>query len=293
MKHLFIINPVAGKGKALLLLPEIERIFFTLKEEYIIEISKYQGHATEIVKRYVEKGVYRVYSVGGDGTLNEILNGMINSNSSLAVIPGGSGNDFFRSINKGNGIKDIFFRTIIGSEKVIDIAKVNERYFLNISSVGFDAETAFNARLIKRIPFISGSFAYILGILITVIKNKKYNVNITHDNKNYNGKILLAAIANGRYYGGGILPAPEAILDDGKLDICIVKAIGRFKILILLHKYMKGKHTGMKEVNLYKAGKIEIDCEESLPLNIDGEVYKVNKVTFEIIPKGIKIVIPE
>lgn len=292
MKHLFIINPVAGKGRPLELISEIKRIFHDLKEEYYIEVSEYPGHATEIVERYVKDDIYRVYSVGGDGTLNEVLNGIVGSNSCIAVIPGGSGNDFFRSIKSDKDEKDVLIRTIHGKEKEVDIAKVNGKYFINISSVGFDAETAYNAQKLKRFPFIGGGIAYTIAVFITIIKNKSYDVHITYDDKYYNGRILLTAIANGRYYGGGILPAPKAELNDGLLDICIIKALGRFKILTLFPKYIKGNHVNLKEVFLSKAGKIEIHCKKDIPLNIDGEVSKVRSAVFEIIPNGIKIIIP-
>jgi YegS/Rv2252/BmrU family lipid kinase len=292
MKHLFIINPVAGKGKALELIPQIKKMFTGINDGYFIEVTQYPGHATEIVRSYVSNDAYRVYSIGGDGTLNEVLNGIVGSNSCIAVIPSGSGNDFFRSICSNNEYKNVLWKTVNGKEKLIDIAKVNGQYFLNISSVGFDAETSYNTQLTKRIPFISGSIAYKIAVLITVIRNKNYLVNISYDGKKFSGKILLTAIANGRYYGGGILPAPEAKLDDGMLDICIVIALGRFKILRLFPRYIKGTHIHMEEVHISTAKKIDISCEKEMPLNIDGEVKLVKHAAFEIIPKGIKILIP-
>ena len=108
MKHLFIINPFAGKGKTLKYIEQINNAFKKIKDEYFIEITKYPMHASLIAKEYSSKGDFRIYSVGGDGTLNEVLNGMAESNSSLAIIPGGSGNDFIRSIYKKNHMKDIY-----------------------------------------------------------------------------------------------------------------------------------------------------------------------------------------
>lgn len=149
MKHLFIINPEAGKGKAIAYVESIKNIFQGMEDEYHIEVTGYPGHATQIVKEYTSKEDYRVYAIGGDGTLNEVLNGIIGSTSSLAVIPAGSGNDFIKNIVSEED-EYILLKTINGKEKYMDLGKVNDRYFINISSVGFDSEVVYNAKSIKK-----------------------------------------------------------------------------------------------------------------------------------------------
>ena len=123
MKHLFIINPMAGKGRTLEYIPEIKKIFKVIKDEYFIQITNRPGHATEIVRSYVKTDIFRVYSIGGDGTLNEVLNGIVGSGSSLAVIPSGSGNDFFRSLCNDNKLSNLLLRTIKGEERLIALDK--------------------------------------------------------------------------------------------------------------------------------------------------------------------------
>lgn len=293
MKHLFIINPAAGKGKALKLIPEIENAFKTKNDKYIIEITKWAGHATEIVKKYVTSENYRVYSVGGDGTLNEVLNGLAGSNSSLAAIPAGSGNDFIKSIVKYDDIKALLNQTINGSEKSIDLAKANNKYFINIASLGFDAEVVRNTNKVKKLPLISGSVAYIIGILITLYKNKKENLRITIDGNTFTQDSLLAAVANGKYYGGGMLAAPFADLNDGKFEIYVAKHLRRLKIFQLFPKYMKGEHTDLPYVSYFRGSKVEISSPNDITLNIDGELSTVRSVVFELIPSAVKIIIPE
>ncbi|WP_187119280.1 diacylglycerol/lipid kinase family protein, partial [Clostridium polynesiense] len=122
MKHLFIINPEAGKGKALGYIEIIHRVFENIKEPYFIEITKYPGHATEIVQKYSLKGEYRVYSIGGDGTLNEVLNGVVGTKSTLAIVPAGSGNDFIKNITSTKD-EDLLYRTVTGEEKYIDLGR--------------------------------------------------------------------------------------------------------------------------------------------------------------------------
>lgn len=292
MKHLFIINPTAGKGKNLSLIPEIEKILEVKKEEYFIEVTKGVGHATEIVKNYVKNDDYRVYSVGGDGTLNEVLNGIVGSNSTLAVIPSGTGNDFSRNIYEYSDVLTSLEQAINGKDVFLDLARVNDRYFINIASVGFDAEVAYNTANFKKLPFVGGSLAYIFGIIETVFKYKSVHLNITIDEKKLNIKSLLAAIANGKCYGGGILMTPDAILDDGVFDVCIIEEVNKLKILRLFPKAIKGQHASIKEVSFYRGRKVKISCDEEVSLNIDGEILRVREVEFEIIPKGIKVVMP-
>ncbi|HHW48289.1 MAG TPA: diacylglycerol kinase family lipid kinase [Clostridiaceae bacterium] len=294
MEHLFIINPVAGKGKALKFIKEIKNLFVNSGKKYLIKITEKPGHATEIAREYTRKGCLRVYSVGGDGTLNEVVNGMVGSNSSLAIIPAGSGNDFIKSIvNSNMEPKDILVRAINGSKvRLADLAKVNERYFINISSIGFDAEVVYNTNKIKKLPCIPGKLAYILGVLITLFKYNNYYLKVTIDGQYIETKSLLTAVANGRYYGGGMLPTPNAEIDDGQFDICLISEVNRFKIFRFLPRFIKGLHGNLKEVSFYRGKKITIECDKDLAINIDGEVNKVRKASFEIIPKAISIVVP-
>lgn len=293
MKHVFIINPVAGKGNGLKLLPQIKEIFEESQEQYIVEITERPGHAEEIARSHAHNGRCRVYSLGGDGTLNEVLNGVAGTDSCIGIIPCGSGNDFIRSVIKEWNPEDILIRTVNGVESCVDIARVNEKYFINIASVGFDAEVVYNAGRFKKIPGISGSLAYIIGIIVTVFKFGGCNLQIEIDNIKINKKLLLAAVANGRYYGGGMLPAPKAEIADGLLDICLVDTMKKIKILALFPRLIKGTHIHMKEVSFYKGKHIRIKSESSLSINIDGEILRGSEASFEIIPGGVSIIIPK
>jgi hypothetical protein len=165
MKHLFILNPKAGKGKTLKLIPEIEKIFKERNDEYIIEITKGEGHASEIAKNYSSKEDYRIYSVGGDGTLNEVLNGMVESSSSLAVIPSGSGNDFIKSIynySEKENIGKLLRNTINLIRNSLDINEI-KKHILNEVGKAFEADRCF-IRILDREK----------GILLPVDKHSEY-----------------------------------------------------------------------------------------------------------------------
>lgn len=293
MEHLFIINPVAGKGKAIKFIKEIKTTFQELGLEYSIKVTERPGQATEIVREYTREKDCRVYSVGGDGTLNEVLNGIVGSNSNLSIIPAGSGNDFIKSLTNNLNLQDIILRTVNGKEHLVDLAKVNDKYFINISSVGFDAEVVYKASKIKKYFGISGGLAYILGVVIKLIRydNKFISVNI--DGQLTQTRSLLTAVANGRYYGGGMLAVPDASIDDGLLDICLISYVKRSRIIRFFPKFIKGQHGDLSEVKFYRGKKVVIECEEGLTLNADGEVDKTTRAVFEIIPRAVKIIVPE
>ena len=312
MNHLFIINPKAGKGKTLDYVDIIKNYFSGNNEKYIIEITKYPGHATKLVREYVSHDKYRVYAIGGDGTVNEVVNGLIGSNSILAVIPAGCGNDFFKSIqeisnDKDNYLsfniteksskKDILDHMIKGIESQIDICKINEKYFANIASVGFDAEVTYKSNKIKNIPFISGLLAYSLSIFTMLFTYTWHPLKINIDDGNtvftIEKNALLVAVANGKYYGGGMQPAPLAKIDDGFLDVCLIDYVGRLKILRFFPKFLKGKHGEIKEVSFQRCKKLSIYSKNNIAINIDGEAGITNgEINFEIIPSALKIVLP-
>lgn len=294
MKHVFIINPAAGKGKSIELVPFIEECFKDRPEEFVVRITEYPGHATSITREYTAAGKCRIYSIGGDGTVNEIVNGIAGTDSSLGVIPTGSGNDFIRSYEQRKiNIRDIIVKTINGQERSIDLARVNDKYFINISSIGFDANVVFNAEKFKKVPGITGSMAYLISIVYTIFLKKVCNIEIDIDGEKTQQNLILAAIANGRYYGGGVIPAPDAVIDDGLLDICLVRNLSRIKMLGLFPKYIKGQHGQIKQVSFKKGKKISIKSKEPLCLNIDGEIVEEKNINFEIMEKAISIIYPE
>lgn len=295
LHHVFIINPIAGKGRAVQMIGAIKSRFKDFIQSYEISITEAPEHATEIANKAASGGeAVRIYSVGGDGTLNEIVNGIAGfPNVELGIIPCGSGNDVARYLYPVIDPLKLIRVLPASTSRTIDLGRLNKKYFLNIASIGFDAEVVLNRRYFKRFPLVSGSMSYILAVLTTLIKCKKYNLKITLDNKKpIEKEFLLTIFANGSYYGGGMLAAPSAKMDDGIFDFYLVESLTRRRILRFFPLFMKGKHENMEEVELARGTKAIVESNNPFPVNIDGEISLETLISIDLLPKHIKVLIP-
>lgn len=275
MKRIFIVNPTSGNGKALKVAKIIEEICMSENLEYEIIYTTGPGNATDIAKKYRgELGKYIVYSVGGDGVLNEVVNGIACSDTILSVIPAGTGNDFYKSISpSGRG----FFRTI-------DVGRVNDHYFINIASLGLDAKIANCANELKE-KKLPSEMVYYLAILNELIKLDSVKLKI--DEQSDFEDFTLLSICNGTYYGGGFPLAPHASLTDGFFDIYQLKKVNRLKLLKLFALLLKQKHENSKTVEYWKTDYLEVESPVPILCNVDGEIIKDCKFVFENIGAGI------
>lgn len=295
MKHLFIVNPVAGKGNTLEIIPDIKALMEEHSLSYDIEITKAPKHATEIAREYIKANRnLRVYAVGGDGTLNEVLQSVVGSDASLGNVPAGTGNDFLKSFCSTSDPLELLSNILNVEPTPVDLCKMNDMYFLNIASAGFDADVVANAQYLKRLPLIKGKMAYIGGILLSLIRLKTYQATFYIDNeKVHMPNVLLCAFANGKYYGGGMMPVPSALPDDGLLDICMIEGMKRLKILRFFPRLIKGTHTTMKEVTIKRCRSFKMICPSPVHVNADGELFKLKEVKIELIEKGVNFIKPE
>lgn len=299
MKHIIIINPKAGVNNEPAKIKEnVEKNFVGL--EYEIYFTKGPKDATNFVRNYLSNNndEVRFYSCGGDGTLNEIANGMIGfDNAQLACYPIGSGNDFIKYFGKVESFLD--FQALINGDVVVtDILKFNERYVVNIFNVGLDANVVVFQRKFKKLPLISGKGAYNLGVVASLLRKISHKCKVKVDGKElYNGKMTLCAICNAKCYGGGYYCAPKAVVDDGLVDICMVKKVSRFTFAKLVKDYKAGKHLDnpkFKPYVLYKQGRVvEMEIEKPLYYSIDGETGKSSSIKIEVVPKALRFVVPK
>lgn len=301
MKHYFLINPVAGKGLTQKRLSEqILKIGKELGIQFELYKTQKQGDATEYVRQICcrSSDPIRFYACGGDGTFQEAVIGALGfRQAEVTVIPCGSGNDFVRSFSVPDDFSDLA-KQIDGAPFPCDLLQVNDRYAVNLCNVGFDADIAYDMDKFKKIPFIGGSAAYDISLVFNLLKRlgKKITLQID-DQPAFTVNSLLAAAANGRFYGGGYEAAPLALLNDGVLDLCRVDKISRFRIAGFVRYYKHGKHLetpGLKNVVHYdKCHSLQIKSEKQLRFVLDGEVYSSFDVTINILPAAFTLSVPQ
>lgn len=298
MKHVFIINPKAGKGKGKAICtfkPKIEEYCIKNELDYHVHVTSAANEAIEYVRNIAKNGEKtRFYACGGDGTLFEVVNGAYGySNVEVAAMPLGSGNDFIRLFGTKEQLLDIEAQ-VNGTAIDLDVIKYDDVIAINQCSMGVDGEINAKQCHFKKIPFMKGETAYMASLLYCFFRkmNNVFTVKID-DGEPFTQNSLFCLAANSRWYGGGFKGAPLAMPDDGLLDFIIVKKDrNRLLLLGLINKYKKGQHLDWDITKFVRGKKITIHCDETAAINVDGEIRFSNNATFEIVEKGIKFVIP-
>ena len=296
MKHVFVINPKAGKCKAVCdYKPKIEEYCTKNALDCQIHVTSAANEAIEYVRNIAKIGEKtRFYACGGDGTLFEVVNGAYGySNAEVAAIPLGSGNDFIRLFGTKEQFLDIDAQ-VNGTATELDVIKCDDVIAINQCSMGLDAEINAKQSYFKKMPFMKGETAYVASLLYCFFKkiNSVFTITID-DGEPFTQNTIFCVAGNSRWYGGGFKAAPLAMPDDGLLDFIIVKKnMSRLRLLGLVNKYKQGKHLGWDVTKFVRGKKITIHSDEIAAINCDGEKRYGNDATFEIVEKGIKFVIP-
>ena len=276
MKYIFIVNPESAKGNAMKIIGNIEKVCKQEHIEYEVCYTLAQGDATRLAQSYKDEANI-IYAVGGDGTLSEVLNGVVGTKNRIGIIPAGSGNDFYRTVKE-------LGKTEIES----DVGVINGKYFLNIACVGIDAEVANNVPLMKK-KNVKVKNLYTASILYTFTHFKFKQIHFKSQEKDEKGNFTILSICNGRYYGGGYNISPKASLEDNYFDVYYINKLRLPSIINLLLKLKKGKLEQDKRTNHFKTNNITVTSEEPIRFNVDGETIENTKFEIKIIPKAIKI----
>ena len=288
MKTIHILNPAAGQGKALK--------YSELENAYV---TKCPGDACDFVKSALEKTDeetnFKVY--GGDGTVNEVVSGIVGSgkqNGYMSIMPVGTGNDLVRSLDKSkDNVK-------------IDVLTVGKRYAVNAINTGFDLEVVLKAAELKKKPLISGSLAYVLGIFSALFGKYGKHLHVEYTDaegkvESFDGDCLLVVAANGAFYGGGFNASPIAELEDGLIDLMIVRKVSRLKFMSLVLKYQKGLHIdkqtrmaakGFEDILIFKKC-TNVLIEGTEKMCADGEIFEAKSANIGIIPQALKVITKE
>ncbi len=291
MKILFIVNPVAGGGQAGKVWKEKgNEIIASFPESKAIFTEK-PGDAKEISREAVKEGYEAVVSCGGDGTLNEVVNGIIGSGLSLGLLPLGTGSDFGKTVgirDLGSAIKTIKDnRTMRIDAGMVEFANGGKRYFINSVEAGFGADVMNYVDSHRRL----GSSSFIIGVLASIVRLRRFDAEISVDYRPEKKRTIEIIVANGRYFGGGMLASPESRPDDNILDIHILKPIGRLQTIFQLRELINGTYIEKGHSYEFKGKNIEINAENIL-IEMDGEVVGKTPVKISVIPGAINLIIP-
>ena len=286
-----IINPSANRGRTAAAEERVRDCFDSFNIPHAVILTRAPGHAAEIAAGAAGKnGSFTdIIAVGGDGTLNEVINGAAGNKIDIGIIPAGSGNDFIKSFTrKKRSLPEWARAALFSPSRAIDAGICNGRYFINGVGIGFDGEVV----AARKTNNIGGFVGYLLSVLKLVVTYREQNYSIHIDKEEFNGRYFLITIGNGTTFGGGFRLTPEAVPDDGLLDICLIKKIGLLKRYINIPKAVAGKHKSVREVSFLKAGKLRIKADKPLNAHFDGESYKSESFDIPLLPGFVSMRLP-
>ncbi|MGI6690319.1 MAG: diacylglycerol/lipid kinase family protein [Christensenellales bacterium] len=299
VRHVFVLNPTAGRTSGEeALVRQIGVMGNAFSHE--LYVTKVPGDATAFVRDrcLTAAGEIRFYACGGDGTLNEVINGAVGCpQASVACWPCGSGNDYVKYFGAIDSFLDLD-ALIHGREKVVDLMQVNgDRYAINMVHFGLDSTVAETIRHIKRWPLIGGKRAYYVGALKAFITSVRNSCQVSVDGERLGGDAaLLCTIACGQYVGGSFKSSPMSDNADGLLDVCLVKPISRLRIPGLIGLYKSGQHLHNPKLQhdlIYRRGKsVAISAPEGFALLLDGEIVSGTDFQVDVVPRALRFVVP-
>ena len=296
MTHLFIINPAAGShDRTAEYREKIEKVCHPRGLTYRIEVSTAPGECTRLAREAAESGEsYRIYACGGDGTLNEVVQGAAGyDNVAVTVFSGGSGNDFVKLFDDPQAFFDLE-RLVDAEEAVFDLIDCNGAYSLNICSVGLDARVGTDVSRYKRLPLLHGFWAYAASTVVNVVKGVHEHYVVELGGETVDANQTMICVCNGRYYGGGFYAMPDADPTDGMLDVLLVKKVSRLLVPTVIGKYKAGRYKELGHIaKYYRTDKVVIRCDKPTPINLDGELRTAQTVEMKISDKKLRFFYPK
>jgi YegS/Rv2252/BmrU family lipid kinase len=296
MVHLFIINPAAGsKDRTAEYTQAIHSACGSRGLDYRIAVSAGPGDCARLAREAAQSGEeYRIYACGGDGTLNEVVAGAAGyDNAAVTVYSGGSGNDFVKIFDDPKAFFDLE-RLLDAEEAHFDLIDCNGNLAMNICCVGLDARIGNDVANYKRIPLLHGFAAYAASTVINVIRGIAEHYVVEINGEVIDGEQTFVCMCNGRFYGGGFNPVPEADPTDGLMDVLMVKKVSRLQVAAIVGKYKDGRYKELSHViTHYRTDRVRIRCDKSTAINLDGEIRFAEEALFRIADEKIRFFYPK
>lgn len=283
-----LVNPASAHGRTLKLLPAVEQELDARRIPFRVERTRGLEDGIERALRAVEAGEVPVV-ISGDGLLGAIGGAMAGAETPLGVVPGGRGNDLARVLGIPNDPVEAVSVLAAGQTRRIDVGEANGRRFLGIVSVGFDSECNHRANEVK---WLRGSLSYTYSAVRTLIgwRAARFTIRVGEERERFSGYFV--SVANNKAYGGGMLVAPDASLDDGEFDIVTIRDHNRLRFLANLPKVFKGTHVNEDEVRVFRASQLELTASRPFPVYADGEHLTELPVTVRVLPRALSVLVP-
>ena len=296
MQHLFIINPAAGsRDRTADYTAAIEAACGKRGLTYRIEVSQGPGECKRIAREAAESGeAVRIYACGGDGTLNEVAAGAEGfDNAAITVFSGGSGNDFVKIFSDPKAFFHLE-RLLDAEEAVFDMIDCNGELSLNICSVGLDARIARDVANYKRLPLLSGFRAYALSVLVNIFRGISEHYVVELAGETVDAEETFVCMCNGRFYGGGFNPVPEADPTDGILEVLLVKKVRLWEVPGLIGKYKEGRYKELpKFIRHFRTNSVRVRADREIPVNLDGEIRMAQTVEMKLAKEKVRFFYPK
>jgi len=296
-----IVNPAAGAGATAKKWPRIRKALESSGIRFEHDLTEAPGHATELAKSAVGRGYDMVVSVGGDGTLNEIVNGLYSAGANgtvmLGIISTGTGKDYIKTVGIPRPYEEACLRLCNPKKIVVDLGTVEyisngrmeKRIFVNFAGLGLDAEivraTTWRFKALGSMP------SYLMGVFSSLVLHRNKDVVITLDGKTEKRRVDEVLVNNGKYGGGGMLPAPDADLKDGILNVLIINAASKPELVWALPRIYKGTHGTHPKVTMRRARMIEVQSAQPMLVQADGELLGEAPARFDVLPAALTVAI--
>lgn len=297
-----ILNPTSGRGTGKRLRPEVSSELTRLGLEVSLEETERRGHAAELARAAALRGARRIVAAGGDGTVHEVVNGILQARleglqrlPALGIIPIGTGNDFVKSVNGGTDRRVAYQVIADGVVRHFDLGRVSWdggiEYFMNGVGTGIDVEVV---RQITKFPNLPGVISYLYGLMKAFVHFRPIPLRIVVDGEETDRSVMVAAVGNGFCLGGGFRLFPDALPDDGHLDICVIDRIGPLQVVDLLPRILTGNHGSHHKVMMRPARRVEFitDGEDPIVFQVDGELREpiaARRLEIEIVPSILPV----
>lgn len=282
-----VVNPLGGKGKSLKALKAAEKIFAERGVEYTVHNTEYAGHATELARELSRKPEAKILVFGGDGSFNEVLNGIENfENVTLGIVPCGTGNDFVRASGHPTKIKEAIDLILKDNVGYIDYIDVGSRRCLNVAGAGMDVDVLLRYAAMKA---FRGKLKYYASLIDTLIHVKWHKLRLTIDGKTMDKSVFMIGVGNGTCIGGGMPICPDAKVDDGLLSVVIVNEMKKSRIPVELPGFLSGKHVKKDYTEVYSAKEVTVEVLDDGKIELDGEVIDDKILECKVVHNVLKV----